>query len=160
MRRSIGRREKKKHKKQKPTYLFAFLPLNSIFPPWVITSIERQTTYMFLFSNSPIPTPSHPAPFQRGKQRQPESPSNLQPRVSSHLRLVTLFKPVLSSTNILKEQLQPHSDCIRATANQIALLYTKNSAPSQIMQKYIHLFAEKAYTLMQPIKFMQYTFLL
>lgn len=28
------------------------------------------------------------------------------------------------------------------------------------MQKYIHLFAEKAYTLMQPIKFMQYTFLL
>lgn len=42
---------------------------------------EADNIYVFVFfSNSPIPTPPHPAPFRRGKQGQPESPSNLQPR--------------------------------------------------------------------------------
>lgn len=69
MRRSIGREDRgEKNKKQKPIYLFAFLPLNSISPPRVITSMERQTTCMFGFYFFPYHTnPPQPRPFSAGK---------------------------------------------------------------------------------------------
>lgn len=59
---------------------------------------EAEIIYVFP-SNASI----HPAPF-RGENSYLLSPSNLQPRkASGYLRLVTLFQPVLSPTNILNE---------------------------------------------------------
>lgn len=87
---------------RKPSLSFRLPPAQRHVFPRHVTSVGRQTTYMvFLFFLTHQLTP----PLFGGENSHSLSPSNLRPseRESSHWRVVTLFKPVLSSTSILNE---------------------------------------------------------
>lgn len=105
MRRSIGRKHTHTPQKNKPLNI---INTNVSFdlPPAQLAFVSKDRYHRGeaenIYEFSPN-TSIHPAPF-RGENSYLLSPSNLHPwKTSGRSRLVTLFKPVLSSTNILNE---------------------------------------------------------
>lgn len=103
MRRSIGEKKKKTQNKKTPIfspssrstaflstgYYYLYGEEDNIYVLWVFFSLSR--------------THQLPRPFSAGKTATARALATCSPGRSSHLRLVTLFKPVLSSTNTLNE---------------------------------------------------------